>query len=159
MQLSSRTCPGTCVASRSSVQHTPSRHTVVARAADTASSPFAGLLRIFTPDKYIDSKENWEGTGSGFQGKISRGRRPFKDGYSAGAQKQGVTQKKATPGAKAAAKPEAGGNGSFMDYLSAAAQRVVGNNFSGDATEPDWGKLGAGSRGWSGDVKRGRKKI
>jgi hypothetical protein len=42
-----------------------------------------------------------------------------------------------------------------MDVVvTAAVQRVIGNNFKGDATEPKW----LPSRGWSGDVRRGRAK-
>lgn len=120
------------------------------------SNPFAGLMRIFTPNNYIDSKEDWEGTGSGYQGKISRGRKPFKDGFTS--QKQ-VKQPSKSQGKQQLSSSQAPEGSSFMDYLSAAAQRVVGNNFTGDESEPDWGKLGSGARGWSGDVKRGRRKI
>jgi len=40
----------------------------------------------------------------------------------------------------------------ILGYLSAAAERVVGHQFKGDATEPDWSKLG--QRSIKGSISR-----
>lgn len=103
------------------------------------SNPFAGLLRIFTPNKYINTKEDWENTGSGFKGKISRDRKPFKDGFINKLPKSEQVQEQ----------EKADGP---LGYLNDAAERVVGHNFKGDETEPDWSKQG--HKGYSGDRRK-----
>jgi len=101
---------------------------------------------MFTPNKYINTKEDWSATGTPFSGRINHERKPFsKDGYMAPpkAQVEGMEEL-----------PKEEGEG-MMDYLNTAAERVVGHNFTGEESEPDWKQLG--ERGWKGDVRRGRE--
>lgn len=124
------------------------RHAVrVAAWAGDNSNPFAGLLRFFAPDKYIESKEDWTGTGSNFKGKISHSpRRPFKDGFINKLPKTEAGQQQVQ-----AQQAQQEGEGA-LGYLNEAAERVVGHNFTGDETEPDWSKTG--HKGYKGTPRR-----
>jgi len=113
---------------------------VVAWKGDNAG-PFSGLLRMFAPNSSINTKDSFP-EGTGYKGNTTKKtRRPFKDNYVA----RKVT--KAEVEAEEKARPEG-----ILGYLSAAAERVVGHQFKGDATEPDWSKLG--QRSIKGSISR-----
>lgn len=130
MALSSRAslaAPHRCATRRPAGRST----TVVVKAFSLkeASDVIAkAFVTIFSkPETNVDSfAEN------NFSGKISRERRPFRDGFS-------------SPNAPMdAMKPT---EQEAETYLDGAVKRLVSNNFKGDQTEPSWG----GNQGWTGD--------
>eukprot|EP00195_Chlamydomonas_chlamydogama_P017129 CAMPEP_0202897504 /NCGR_PEP_ID=MMETSP1392-20130828/6237_1 /ASSEMBLY_ACC=CAM_ASM_000868 /TAXON_ID=225041 /ORGANISM="Chlamydomonas chlamydogama, Strain SAG 11-48b" /LENGTH=125 /DNA_ID=CAMNT_0049583159 /DNA_START=270 /DNA_END=647 /DNA_ORIENTATION=+ len=115
----------------------------------------SGFMRIFTPMNWFDNKKDWENTGSGFSGKISRERKPFKDGWTNSYPDNTVT-KVPVEEEKEIEQQE---SNNIVSYMSKAASRVATNNFKGDPTEPEhWKKSGkTASMGFKGDL-HGRKK-
>ena len=102
------------------------------------------------PDDKL-SREEWKQTEASFKGDIPRGRKPFRnDGYGVkpgGAKPAAKTAVKAKAAAVAVEETERAEDTGFLAYLRQAAQRVVGNNFTSDETEPEWTNTGSGYTG------------
>lgn len=111
----------------------------VSGAVDSVARDF---VHIFSPPQ--DKIKDWKDTATPFSGTMSRGRKPFKDGYSAVSSiSEGSSAMEAVPDETAENKESA------MDYLQDATLRLMGHNFKGDQTEPE---TGCGSEGWKGSI-------
>lgn len=139
------------------------RRPVVVRAGlgDALGSIAQSFVHIFSPPK-VDATVPWE-QGSGYSGPDKRSRTgPFKDGYSSGQRQGRVASPAAEPNAaftpsveqvtnsQVAAPVDAQGEEGALAYVGKALERVVGHNFRGDASEPEWPKSGVD--GWKGDI-------
>lgn len=110
----------------------------------------SGFVQIFKPLR-TDNKEDWTGSENNFTAQIShhdQPRKPFKDGWTANPQ-----DKKAIAKAEEMEPVPADAEGNIVSFLGEAAQSVVKNNFTGDATEPEhWKKPEGAGTGWKGDI-------
>ena len=126
----------------STVRPAPSRRfAIVPRAGlrDLADSLAEGFVRIFSPPRVSQDIPS-SGVSQGYSRSSNKreSRKPFADNYAATVSAEQLEQMAQEDRNEAA------------DYIGGAMQRVMGHNFVGDESEPDW--KSTGNSGWTGEI-------